>query len=98
MSETEKKNEKADETLENIKKFLDYNKNAQLASKVDKGKSKSKTEESIAERTILSKEMVAKIEKEEKNIFIKAQVTCTKNNAREKVKKMRIKYMQSKKC
>ena len=66
MSETEKKN--ADETLENIKKFLDYNKNAQLASKVDKGKSKSKTEESIAERTILSKEMVAKIEKEEKNI------------------------------
>ena len=68
MSETEKKNEKADETLENIKKFLDYNKNAQLASKVDQGKSKSKTEESIAERTILSKEMVAKIEKEEKNI------------------------------
>ena len=65
MSETEKKN--ADETLENIKTFLDCNKNAQLASKVDKGKSKSKTEESIAERTILN-EMVAEIEKEEKNI------------------------------
>ena len=47
--------------------MLEYNKNAQLASKVDKGKSKSKTEESIAERTILN-EMVAEIEKEEKNI------------------------------
>ena len=46
------------------------NKNAQkifqLASKVDKGKSES--EESIAERTILRKGMVAEIEKEEKNI------------------------------
>ena len=64
----QKKNKNADETLEIIKKLLEYNKNAQLASKVDKGKSKSKTEESIAARTILSKEMVAKIEKEEKNI------------------------------
>ena len=64
----QKKNKNADETLENIKKILDCNKNTPLASKVDKGKSKSKTEESIAERTILSKEMVSKIEKEEKNI------------------------------
>ena len=63
----QKKHKNADETLEIIKKLLDYNKNAQLASKVDKGKSKSKTAKSIAERTILN-EMVAEIEKEEKNI------------------------------
>ena len=47
-----KKNVK--ETLEIIRKILDYNKNAQkffhCASKVDKRKSKPKTEESIAER------------------------------------------------
>ena len=56
MSEKEKKYKNADETLEIIKKILDYNKNApkyfQLASKVDKKKKKSKpkAEESIAER------------------------------------------------
>ena len=40
----------------------------QLASKVDKQKSKPKTEESIAERTKLRKERIAGIKKEEKNI------------------------------
>ena len=73
MSETERKNKNADETLKIISKILDYNKNAQknfqLASKVDKEKSEPKLEESIAERTILRKGMVAQIEKEEKNIY-----------------------------
>ena len=66
MSEKEKKN--ADETLNIIEKILDYNKNAQkifqLASKVDKGKLESKTEESIAERVKL------KIKKEKKKKFV----------------------------
>ena len=70
MSETEKKYKYADETLKIIKKILDYNKDAQKifqhASKVDKRK--SEPEGNIAERTILRKEMVAEIEKEEKNI------------------------------
>ena len=72
MNETEKISKNACETLEIIKEILDYNKNAQkknqLASKADKGKSDPKPEESIAERTILRKGMVAEIEKEEKNI------------------------------
>ena len=62
----QKKNKNADETLEIIKKLLEYNKNAQLASKVDKGKSKSKTEESIAERTILIKKWLLKLKKKKK--------------------------------
>ena len=70
MSETGKKYKKADETLVIIKKNLDYDENTQktfqLASKVDKGKSKPKTEESIAERTILRKGMAAESKKEEK--------------------------------
>ena len=41
----------------------------QLASKVDKQKSKPKTEESIAERTKLRKERIAGIKKEEKNKY-----------------------------
>ena len=72
MSETEKKYKNVDETLKIIEKILDYNKDAQnifqLSSKVDKGKSGPKTEESIAERTILRKGMVAEIEKKEKSI------------------------------
>ena len=72
MSEIEKKYKNADETLEIIKKNLDYNKNAQKniqhASKADKEKSKPKPEESIAERTKLRKGRIAEIEKEEKNI------------------------------
>ena len=52
MSETEKIYKNSDETLEIIKKVLDYNKDAQKifqhASKFDKGKSKSEPKESIA--------------------------------------------------
>ena len=48
MSEKEKKYKNADETLEIIKKILDYNKNApkyfQLASKVDKKKKKNQNQ------------------------------------------------------
>ena len=69
MGETEKK-ENAHDTLEIIKKILDYNENAQkfvqLPSKVDKGKTEPKTEESIAEKTTLRKGIVAEIEKEGK--------------------------------
>ena len=72
MNETEKINKSAGETLEIIKEILDYNKNVQknfeLASKVDKGKSEPKPEESIAERTILRKGMVAEIDREKKHI------------------------------
>ena len=64
MSKKEKK-KNADETLNIIEKILDYNKNAQknfqFASKVDKGKLESKTEESIAEQVKL------KIKKDKKN-------------------------------
>ena len=59
-----KKNKNADETLKIIKACI---KSFQLAWKIDKGKSESKPEESIAERTILRKGMVVEIEKEEKN-------------------------------
>ena len=68
----QKKKENAHDTLEIIKKILDYNENAQkfvqLPSKVDKGKTEPKTEESIAEKTTLRKGIVAEIEKEGKNI------------------------------
>ena len=70
MDEIEEAND--DDTLEIIKKVLDYTENAkkfvQIASKVDKGKTEPKTEESIAEKTTLRKGIVAEIEKEEKNI------------------------------
>ena len=70
MSKKEKKEKNADETLEIIKKILDYNKEAEnffyCASKVDKGKSKPKTEESIAKRVKLKNNWIAEIEKEEK--------------------------------
>ena len=70
MSETEKNNKYPDETSKIIKKILDYNKDAQKifqhAPKVNKRK--SEPEGNVAERTILIKEMVAEIEKEEKNI------------------------------
>ena len=72
ISEKKKKDENADETLEIIKKILDYNKNAQnffhLASKVDKGKSKSKIEGSIAERVKLRKQKLNIIRKKKENI------------------------------
>ena len=70
MIDTEKKN--ADETLEIIKKIIDYNKdiekNFHLASKVDKGKSEPKIEESIAESVKLKNKKIDKIKKAEKNI------------------------------
>ena len=68
----QKKKKNVDETLKIIEKILNYNKNAQkyfqLASKVDKGKSKPKTEESIAKRVELKNEKIAEIKKEEKNV------------------------------
>ena len=66
-----KKNKNVDETLKIIEKILDYNKNAQNffyhALKIDKGKSKPKIEESIAERVKLKNNKIAEIKKEEKN-------------------------------
>ena len=66
-----KKDKNADETLNIIKKILNYNKDiqkiSQLASKVDKGKSEPKTEESIAERSKLRRERIAEIKREEEN-------------------------------
>ena len=63
MNDIEKKN--ADDTLEIIKKILDYNKDFQknfhLASEVDKGKSELKIEESIAERVKLKNKKIDKI-------------------------------------
>ena len=70
MSGKEKKDKNADETLEIIKKFFDYNKkekkNFKLASKVDKRNSEPKTEESIAETVKFKNEKIAEIKKEEK--------------------------------
>ena len=71
MSEKEKKNKSANETLKIIEEIFDYNKNAQrffsFASEVDKGKSEPTPEESIAKRVKLRRETIPKIEKEEKN-------------------------------
>ena len=68
MSKTKQKN--AAETLEIINEILDYNKNAQknfqLPSKVNKGKSELKTEESIAERVKSENEKIAEIKKKKK--------------------------------
>ena len=67
-----KKYKNADEKLNIIRKILDYNKDAQKffhrASKVDKGKSKPKTEESNAKMVKSKNEKIAEIKKEEKNI------------------------------
>ena len=67
MSEEEKKDKHADDILEIIKKHFDYNKDAQNffhhASKIDKGKSEPKTEESIADRVKLKNNMIAEIKK-----------------------------------
>ena len=66
----EKKKKSADETLKIIKEILDYNEEVQkafaLASKVDKGKSEPKPEESIAERVKLRRQ---KSEEKEFNKF-----------------------------
>ena len=65
MSEKEKRNKSADETLKIIEEILDYNKGAQktflIASKVDKGKSEPKLEESIAKRVRLRRKKTTKI-------------------------------------
>ena len=70
MSEKEKKDKNAYETLEIIKKILDYNKEAQkifyCATKVDKKKSKPKIEESIAERIKLRRQKLDIIAKKKK--------------------------------
>ena len=106
-----KKDKNADETLHIIKKILNYNKDiqkiSQLASKVDKGKSEPKTEESIAERVKLKNNRIAEIKKEEKNInnklfnyyFSKYQNPSDmyKKLLETKGKKMKIKCIQSKK-
>ena len=111
MSEKEKKEKNADETLKIIKKILDYNKDAQnyfhRASNVDKGKSEPKTEESIAERVKLKNNRICEIKKEEKNInnklfnyyFSKYQNPSDmyKKLLETKGKKMKIKCIQSKK-
>ena len=70
------------ETLKIIEESLDYNKNAQnfflVASKVDKGKSEPKPEESIAKRVQLRRKKITEIKEEEKNInseFLKEYFT-----------------------
>ena len=71
MNEKEKKKKSANETLQIIEKIIDYNKNAHrffsVASEVDKGKSKTKPEESTAERVKLRRQ---KSKKKEFNNFL----------------------------
>ena len=70
IDETEKKNKNADETSKIIEEILDFSKKVQkvfsVASRVDKGTSEPKSEESIAKRVVLRRGMVAKIKREEK--------------------------------
>ena len=70
MSKEEKKYKNADETLNIIKKILDYNKDPQnnfhLASKVNKGKSELKFERSIADRVKSRRQKLDIILKKEK--------------------------------
>ena len=67
-----KKHKNADETLKIIEEILDSNKNSQkffsVASKVHKGKSEPKPEESIAKRVHLRREKAAKVKREERNL------------------------------
>ena len=106
-----KRKKNVEETLKIMEKILDYNKNAQIffhcASKIDKGKSEPEIEESIAERVKLKNNRIAEIKKEEKNIknllfkhyFTKYQnpIDIYKKLRETKGKKMKIKYIQSKK-
>ena len=94
-----------------MEKILDYNKNDQIvfhrASKIDKGKSEPEIEESIADRVKLKDNRIAEIKKEEKNIenllfkhyFTKYQnpIDICQKLRETKGKKMKIKYIQSKK-
>ena len=70
MSEKEKNNKSADETIKVMEEIVDYNNEAQktfpIASKVDKGKSEPKLEESIAKRVRLRREKITEIKDEEK--------------------------------
>ena len=70
MSEKEKNNKSADETIKVMEEIVDYNNEAQktfpIGSKVDKGKSEPKLEESIAERVRLRREKITEIKDEEK--------------------------------
>ena len=111
MSDKAKKDKNVNETLQIIDKILDYNKDIQKifqsTSTVDKRKSEPKIEKGIAERVKLKNNKIAEIKKEEKNIntfllsttllIIKTQVICIKNYARQQIKQMNIKYIQSKK-
>ena len=104
---SKRENKSADEKLNIIEKILDYKKGTQkafaCASKIDKGKSDSKSEESIAKRVRLRREKITAIKEEERNInnelFKKyftdyhVQVICTKTSARQKVQLMRIEYI-----
>ena len=67
-----KQKKKGDTTLKIIEKVLDYKKDAQQifqhTSKVDKGKPKSKPEESIAERVKLRRRKLDVIKKKKENI------------------------------
>ena len=94
-----------------MKKLLITIKNAQIffrrASNIPKGKPEPKVEESIAERVKLKNNRIAEIKKEEKNIkkllfkhyFTKYQnpIDIYKKLRETKGKKMKIKYIQSKK-
>ena len=84
MNKKEKKKKSANETLQIIEKILDYNKNAHrffsVASEVNKEKSKTKSEESIAERVKLRRQKSKKKKKE----F---------NNFLEQIKEEQIKYI-----
>ena len=98
MSEKEKKYKNADEPLETIKNFFDYNKEAQKifygASKVDKGKSKPNIEESIAERAKLRRHRSTVIKEKEQNININLlnyYFSDYQNPSRQKVRKKTLK-------
>ena len=71
----------ADETLKIIEEILDYNKGAQktfpIASKVDKGKSEPKPEESIAKRVKLRRQRLNTIKEKEKKTINCLDITLT---------------------
>ena len=65
----EKKKNSVDETLKTIEDIFDYKKGAQktfsIASKVDKGKSEPKSEQSIAKRVKLRRQRLNTIKEKE---------------------------------
>ena len=81
MSKKEQKSKSADETLRIIEEIFDYNKKVQktfsIASKVDKGKSETKPEESIAKRVKLRRQRLNTIEKKEKKTINCLAITLT---------------------